>query len=88
MRMREPTKTLGLDLLKGQKFVFTGELTSFSRQKAKTFVKERGGEPMSTLSKNTDFLVLGANPGSKYNRAQELKVEIIDETQFVKMLQI
>jgi DNA ligase (NAD+) len=85
---KERLKTPGLDLLKGKKFVFTGELVSFARHKAMALVKERGGQCSSALSKNTDFLVAGANAGSKYNKAKEFKVEIIDEAQFKKVLQI
>jgi DNA ligase (NAD+) len=74
------------NFLAGKKFVFTGELASFPRQKAKALIKERGGECLSSLSKNSDYLVAGAKPGSKYKKAKELNVAILDESQFKRIL--
>ncbi len=71
----------------GKTFVFTGELATFSRFQAKQIVEELGGRSISTLSKNTDFLVVGKNPGSKLNTAKQLKVAIISERSFIKLTQ-
>lgn len=72
--------------LTGKTFVLTGELESMSRDEAKAMVRELGGDPSETVSKNTDYVVVGANPGSKYARAQKLGVKILDEKEFLKMI--
>ena len=72
--------------LKGLKFVLTGTLASISRDKAKERIKELGGEALESVSKNTDYVVAGENPGSKYERAKELGVKIIDEKKFLDMI--
>ncbi|MGW8143102.1 MAG: NAD-dependent DNA ligase LigA [Anaerolineales bacterium] len=63
----------------GQTFVITGTLPSFSRQQAKGFIEGHGGKVTGSVSKNTSYLVLGENPGSKYDKALSLGVTIIDE---------
>jgi len=70
----------------GKTFVFTGELKSFSRTEAEKKVRELGGEFSSSVSKETDFVVAGDNPGTKYQKAKELRINIIDEVQFLKMI--
>ncbi|MDP3934823.1 MAG: NAD-dependent DNA ligase LigA [Candidatus Giovannonibacteria bacterium] len=72
--------------LAGKTFVFTGEMESMSRDEAKAKVRALGGDPSETVSKNTDYVVTGENPGSKYARAQKLGVKIIDEKEFLKMI--
>lgn len=71
--------------LAGKTFVFTGEMESMSRDEAKAKVRELGGDPSETVSKNTDFVVAGSNPGSKYARAQKLGIKILDEKKFLMM---
>ena len=71
--------------LTGKTFVFTGEMELMSRDEAKAKVRELGGDPSETVSKNTDFIVAGASPGSKYARAQKLGVKILAEKEFLKM---
>jgi DNA ligase (NAD+) len=66
--------------------VFTGELKNFSRNQAESLVRQFGGNPSSSISKNTDFVVAGDNLGSKYNRAKKLGVKIIHENEFREML--
>ena len=70
----------------GKTFVFTGEMESISRDEAKAKVRNLGGGPSETVSKNTDYVVAGSNPGSKYARARKLGVKIIDEKEFLKMI--
>lgn len=70
----------------GKTFVFTGEMESMSRDEAKAKVRELGGNPSETVSKNTDYIVVGSSPGSKYARAQKLGVKIIDEKEFLKIV--
>jgi DNA ligase (NAD+) len=74
-------------VLKGKSFVFTGELQAMSRDKAKEKIKELGGKIPSAISKKTDFLVVGKNPGSKYEKAPKLGVKIISEKEFLELIQ-
>jgi DNA ligase (NAD+) len=63
----------------GKTFVITGTLPTMSREDAKTFIEERGGKVTDSVSKKTDYLVLGETPGSKLAKAQSLGVTIVDE---------
>ena len=72
--------------LKGKSFVLTGELEAMTRDEAKEAIRARGGEIISSVSKNTDYVVAGAHPGSKYDNAKKLGVTIIDEKAFQNML--
>ena len=74
-------------VLEGKTFVFTGELESFSRREASKRVEELGGTCHGAVSKRIDFVVAGKSPGSKYQKALALKVKIINEEQFKKMIQ-
>jgi len=80
-------KKVGPQPLKSKKFVFTGELASFTRKEAEDLVRSLGGEASSSVSKNTDFVVVGENPGSKYDKAKELGIKIINEEEFKKMIE-
>lgn len=66
--------------------VVTGSLESFTRDEIKEVIRAHGGNPASSVSKNTDFVVAGKNPGSKRDKAQELGVEIIDEREFQRRI--
>jgi DNA ligase (NAD+) len=72
--------------LKGKTFVFTGELDSFSRNEAKSLVEELGAATMVTVSKKTDFVVVGKNPGFKHKKAIQLSVKTIDEREFKRII--
>ncbi len=72
--------------LKGKVVVFTGELEKWTRSQAEDLVKRLGGRPASSVSRQTDFLVVGKNPGSKLQRAQQLGVRILTEEEFEKMV--
>jgi len=65
--------------LSGLSFVVTGTLANFTRQGIKEFIQENGGKVVGSVSKSTDYLVLGENPGSKLDKARELDVKIISE---------
>ena len=65
--------------LAGLSFVVTGTLASFTRDGIKEFIQSNGGKVAGSVSKNTDYLVLGENPGSKFDKAKELGVPIINE---------
>ena len=71
--------------LAGLTFVVTGTLTNFSREGIKEFIQEHGGKVIGSVSKNTDYLVLGEDPGSKLDKAQELGVKIIDENELRRL---
>jgi DNA ligase (NAD+) len=67
--------------------VVTGTLTGFSREGIKEFIQSLGGKVTDSISKKTSFLVLGENPGSKYDKAKELGVPILDEASLRDMAQ-
>jgi DNA ligase (NAD+) len=73
--------------LKGKSFVFTGSLEHFSRDEAKKLVERLGGRASSSVSKQTDYVVAGSEPGSKYDTAKKLGVNIISESDFQKMVE-
>ena len=85
--MPKPSKLLENSKIKGKVFVLTGTMESISRDKAKEEIKLRGGEVSESVSKNTDFVMVGAEPGSKYEKAKELGVKIIGEKEFLKLLE-
>ena len=72
--------------LEGKTFIFTGEMKSMPRTEAEALVVSLGGKVTSTVSKGTDFVVVGENPGSKLAKARNMKKEIIDEDAFLKMV--
>jgi DNA ligase (NAD+) len=67
-------------------FVITGVLDSMSREQVKNEIINQGGKVLETVSAKTDFVILGKNPGSKYEKAKKLGVKIIDEKEFLKMI--
>lgn len=72
--------------LSGTTWVFTGTLPTFSREDASSKVTALGGDVTSSVSKNTSYVVAGADPGSKYTKAQALGVKILSESEFIKLL--
>lgn len=73
--------------LSGQSFVITGTLDSMSREKAQAEIEARGGKVTSSVSKKTDYVVAGANPGStKFDKASALGIPMLDEPAFLKLL--
>ncbi|MFV1982163.1 MAG: NAD-dependent DNA ligase LigA, partial [Thiohalomonadales bacterium] len=72
--------------LSGKVFVITGTLTNYSRQDAKAELQSRGAKVSGSVSKKTDYLLYGDNPGSKYDKAVSLGVDVIDEDMFVKLI--
>lgn len=83
--VREERKKVS-DVFAGKTFVFTGSLTQFTREGAEAEVKARGGRASSSVSKKTDFVVVGADAGSKAQKAKELGVPIISESEFAALL--
>jgi DNA ligase (NAD+) len=80
----ERTKTVGP--LSGKTFVITGTLESMSREEATERIEALGGKVTSVLSKKTDYLVVGASPGTKLDKATKLGVKTIDEAAFTALL--
>jgi len=74
------------DKFAGKSFVFTGGLANRSREEAGEIVKQHGGKVSGSVSKKTDYVVVGTDPGSKYDKAKELDVTILDEKEFEKLL--
>ncbi len=72
--------------LTGKTFVLTGTLSSLARGQAEERIKALGGSIASSVSKKTDYLVVGADPGSKLEKAQRLKVPILEESAFLDLL--
>ncbi len=72
--------------LEGLSIVVTGRLERFSREEAQAAIEERGGRAASSVSGKTDYVVVGEDPGSKYDRARDLGVKIIDEEEFARLL--
>jgi len=70
----------------GKTFVFTGGLERLTRDQAKELVEQHGGRATGSVSKKTDYVVAGEDPGSKLDKAKELEVEVLDEAGFVKLL--
>ena len=82
-----PTHTINNALL-GKVFVITGALPNLSRDQAKANIEAVGGKVTGSVSKKTDFVVVGAEPGSKFIKAQELGIKIIDEAELTNLLRI
>jgi DNA ligase (NAD+) len=70
----------------GKSFVFTGGLANRSREDAGELVKQHGGKVSGSVSKKTDYVVVGTDPGSKHDKAKELGVPVLSESEFEKLL--
>ncbi|NGX39411.1 MAG: DNA ligase [Chlamydiae bacterium] len=70
----------------GKIFVLTGGLENYARMEATTLIKERGGKVSSSVSKKTDFVLVGDEPGSKYEKAKKLGIKILSEKEFTRSL--
>ncbi len=81
-----PAEKPAVSPLAGKTFVFTGGLSRFSREEAKAQVTARGGKVSSSVSAKTDYVVVGTDPGSKYAKAKDLGVTILDEEGFEELL--
>jgi len=90
MRPKSSTKDLAPSTfrLTGKTFVLTGTLVTMSRDEAKDKIRALGGGVSSSISSKTDYVVAGSNPGSKYDRAKELGIRILDEDEFVALIKL
>lgn len=90
-------KNLGLNMnyldnnssnnLEGKTFVLTGTLPTLTRDEAKEMIEASGGNVSSSVSKKTDYIVLGENPGSKYDKGKELGITMLNEEEFKKLFE-
>ena len=76
--------SVGYDL---DRVVLTGSLTRMTRHEAQAEIEARGGRVTSSVSKKTDYVVVGRDPGSKAEKARALGRPIVDETELLEMLQ-
>ena len=76
------------DKLAGKTFVFTGTLVNRTREEAGAIVQQHGGKVSGAVSNKTNYVVVGTDPGSKYDKAKELGVTILDESEFEKVLDL
>lgn len=73
-------------LFSGETFVLTGSLSSMSREAAKELVRDLGGETSESVSKKTNYVVVGKDPGSKFDQAKKLGVKVLNEEEFLKLI--
>jgi DNA ligase (NAD+) len=100
IKMLETLKELGINTngdvqeikegkLSGLTFLFTGTMPSLKRSEAEKMAEDQGGKLLSSVSKNLNYLVVGESAGSKLEKAKKIKsIQIIDEEQFLNMIQI
>ena len=86
VNMKSSTIEISSKKLEGKTIVVTGTLQNYSREKIEETIALHGGRAASSVSKNTDFVLAGENPGSKLDKAQELSVPVITEDEFEAML--
>ncbi len=79
-------KVKGKAKFAGKTFVFTGALKSLGRDEARNIVESQGGMTASSVSKNVDFVVVGEDPGSKFDKAKELGIKTLTEEEFRKII--
>lgn len=82
----EEEKEEGPKPFEGLTFVFTGALKTMTREEAKALVEKLGGKAASSVSRKTDYVVVGEEPGSKYQKALELGIKTISEDEFLSMV--
>ena len=97
LKVLEKFKQIGLDPisqiaekesanLAGKTFVITGTLNNMTRKEAEDLIKKHSGKTTSSVTKKTNYLLMGENPGSKYNKAIDLGVIILNEDEFSKLI--
>ncbi len=84
LRPVAPEKKIKGHPFEGKTFVLTGTLEQYTREEAAALIKKRGGAVSSSVSKNTDYVLAGSEPGSKYDKAKKLGVAILSEQEFMQ----
>jgi DNA ligase (NAD+) len=87
VNMKRMKKKVTKNVLNGKVFVFTGQMLKYSRGEAGNIVKSLGGRVTVSVSKETDYVVAGSEPGSKYDRALKLGVKVLGEKEFLKIIE-
>jgi len=87
LNFKEEKKEIKGSFFTGKTFVLTGTLTGYTRDAAKEEIINRGGKVTSSVSKTTDYLLCGENPGSKFKKADLLKIAVLSEEEFKKHLE-
>jgi len=86
IRIKKPKPKIQSSKFQNKIFVLTGVLRSMTREEAKKKIRSFGGSISNSVSKNTNYLVVGSKPGSKYEKAKKLGIKIIKEEEFLKLL--
>jgi len=86
VEVKIPVSHVASYVLQGKSFVLTGEMKSMNRDEAKEKIRALGGDISSSVSKNTNYVVVGKNPGSKYDKARKLGVRIVNENEFIRLI--
>ena len=84
--LRSPTVFTVPKPLVGKTFVLTGTLATLTRDAAREAIERRGGRVIGSVSKKTDYVVVGASPGSKADDARRLGVTMLDEKEFLALV--
>ncbi|MGC9027633.1 MAG: NAD-dependent DNA ligase LigA, partial [bacterium] len=86
INLSNPYEKASTGPLKGKRFVFTGGLTSLSREQAKQLVEQNGGSVTESVSSKVDYVVVGDQPGSKLDKARSLGLKILSEQEFLELI--
>ena len=86
VKMTEPRKAAATGALAGKTVVVTGTLQNFSRKEIEELIHQLGGKPSGSVSRNTDFVIVGEDPGSKLEKARQLGIKTLSEEEFLRLI--
>jgi len=81
-----PREHAGSGALAGKIFVVTGTLSKYARDEIEALIARHGGRATSSVSKKTDYVVAGSNPGSKLDKARDLGIEVLSESELERWI--